>query len=112
MISSIISPSAFEVNFNNMVSNISEIIRESRHMPGVANKLNSALLQFKGKIDDANFIISFMTEEAGEDYVRRMLLDFMDIFKDTLESEKLSNAEYRVVNSIYDIMKEFYFDEV
>lgn len=110
MNTSVIGPSVCEIAFNDAVENIRSIIREARHM-GTSKFMEAELPQFMTFLDDVNFKVSFVSDP--EDYIMDKMLDAMDRIVDVWFAnapEKCSNA-YRVSNSIYDVIKEFYFGE-
>lgn len=112
-----IAPSIIEIRFNEMVNNVKAIIREARHM-GITNKIDRELPQFAKFLDDVNFKVSFMEHSKQEDYLKGKMLDALDHVKDNWvdiysqpERKFYCPKTYRVVNSIYDTIKEFYFEE-
>lgn len=110
MNTSIIAPTVCEIVFDEVVENIRSIIREARHM-GTSKFMETELPQFMTFLDDVNFKVSFVSD--SEDYIMGKMLDAMDRIVDVWfvnAPEKCSNA-YRVSNSIYDVIKGFYFGE-
>lgn len=110
MNTSVIGPTVCEIMFNEVVENIRSITREARHM-GTSKFMEEELPKFIEFLDNVNFKASFMQNPA--EYIMGKMLDAMDHIVDVWfvnAPEKCSNA-YRVSNSIYDVIKEFYFSE-
>jgi len=96
------------VEFNNAVNNAKLVIREARHMnviPSVNNWIDKVLIIF---LDNVNFKVEFV--EDADDYLRSKVLDLLDVLKDMMETEKLRGDSFKVINSIYDIFHEYYFE--
>lgn len=96
------------VEFNNAVNNTKLVIREARHMnviPSVNNWIDKVLIIF---LDNVNFKVEFV--EDADDYLRSKVLDLLDVLKDMMETEKLKGDSFKVINSIYDIFHEYYFE--
>ena len=110
MNTSVIGPTVCEIAFNEAVENIRAIIREARHM-GTSKFMEAEFPNFMTFLDNVNFKASFVSDP--EEYIMGKMLDAMDHIVDVWFAnapEKCSNA-YRVSNSIYDVIKEFYFSE-
>ena len=98
----------FSVEFNEMVENVKVIAREWRHRCSGA-QIESFLKMFCEKLDDMNFKMEFVDDP--EVYVKSNLLDAMDLFMDKILPQfGQKTMTYRTFNSIYDCMKEFYFN--
>lgn len=100
----------FSVEFNNTVENVKNIVREARHMninSHLYGWLTNNIVRF---LDDVNFKMFFVDDE--ESYVMPHLLDALDILKDVKDDEHCveGSNDYKVVNSIYDAIHEFYFE--
>lgn len=96
------------VEFNNAVNNAKLVIREAKHMnviPFVNNWIDNVLIIF---LDNVNFKVEFV--EDADDYLRSKVLDLLDVLKDMMETEKLKGDSFNVINSIYDIFHEYYFE--
>lgn len=96
------------VEFNNAVNNTKLVIREARHMnviPSVNNWIDKVLIIF---LDNVNFKVEFV--EDADDYLRSKVLDLLDVLKDMMETEGLNGDSFKVINSIYDIFHEYYFE--
>lgn len=97
------------VEFNNAVNNAKMVIREARHLKvsgKLMNWVDNTLLIF---LDDVNFKCEFVKDV--EDYLRSKTLDLLDVLKAMNDNENLRDDDFRVVNSIYDIFHEFYFED-
>ena len=96
-------------NFNEAVNNTMLVIREARHMNvngTVWRWINNTLIEYIHKV---NFKVEFV--ENAEDYLRNKMLDLLDVLKDMCEQERLEGDDFKVINSIYDIFWECYFNE-
>lgn len=96
------------VEFNNAVNNTKLVIREGRHMsidPKISEWIDNTLVIF---LDDVNFKVEFVDDT--DDYLRSKTLDLLDVLKDIMTNEKLNNDTYKLINSIYDIFHEYYFE--
>lgn len=95
-------------NFNEAVNNTMLVIREARHLnvnDTVCKWINNTLIQY---LHDVNFKVEFV--ENPEDYLRNKMLDLLDVLKDMSEQENLEGDDLKVINSIYDIFRECYFN--
>lgn len=97
----------FGIEFNNAVENVVTVIREARHM-GIRGWVEIDINKFADFLHDVNFKMEFVDDT--EEYVRSKMLDAMDFLKNELELLDYTDTERRVVNSMYDIIKEFYFN--
>lgn len=96
------------VEFNNAVNNTKLVVREARHLsvsPKVLEWIDNTLLKF---LDDVNFKVEFVND--SEEYLRSKTLDLLDVLKDMTINENLEGDTLKVINSIYDIFHEYYFD--
>ena len=97
--------------FNSVVKKIINVISEARHMSCIISNENvkNEFIKLCYFIDDVNFKVSFVNEP--EDYLHENMLDTMDYIKFTLmEKEQIPNV-LSVYNSIYDIIREWYFND-
>ena len=95
--------------FNSVVENVKKIVREARHIPGISNKkFEPYLINFCNFMDDVNFKVSFVDEP--EDYLHDKMLDAMDYIRYTLMENAKNTIELNVYNSIYDAIREWYFN--
>ena len=97
-------------NFNDAVNYTMLVLREARHMNVNANVckwINNTLIPY---LHDVNFKVEFV--EDAENYLRNKMLDLLDVLKDMIEGENLEGDDLKVINSVYDIFRECYFNEV
>ncbi len=104
----VIGPSVIEVTFNEVVENVKDICREARHM-NINDDFRNELPKFTKFLDDVNFKEAFIN--CPDDYIMGKMLDALDYILDNWVSKfEKNSADYRVANSIYDTIKEFYFN--
>lgn len=97
--------------FNSVVKNIKNVVREARHMSCIISNENvkNEFIKLCYFIDDVNFKVSFVNET--EDYLHENMLDTMDYIKFTLMENEQNPNVLSVYNSIYDIIREWYFND-
>lgn len=106
MMENICKSSVKEIKFNGLVENVKSIFREARHMP-ISGKFENESKRFMRFMDDVNFNEAFKDEP--EDYIFEKMLDAMDYILDHWLKE-YKNNDFIVANSIYDAIREFYFE--
>lgn len=104
----VFGPTDIEVTFNEVVENVKGICREARHM-NISNEFHNELPKFTKFLDDVNFKEAFT--DYPDVYIMEKMLDALDYILDNWVSNfEKDSADYRVANSIYDVIKEFYFN--
>lgn len=104
---SVIGPTVVEISFNEAVINIKAIIREARHME-LTEAFANELPKFNDFLDNVGFKSSFVFNVEG--YLKGKMLDTMDYILDNwFENMEPGSNSYRVANSIYDVIREWYF---
>lgn len=104
----------FDILFNECCNNINVIVREGIHTEGVTKKVQTFLLNSKDimKLHDINFMLAFKDTQAYRSQLRGEFLDLLDKFLTIRDKFVVGTSDYRVVNSIYDCVREFYFNAV
>ena len=100
--------SKFEIQFNNTVNNAHKIIREAQHM-NAHIKTKSWIDSVGDYLDDMNFNIDFIEDIDKEDWLHANLLNLLDQLLYTKNKMDEKTDDYRVVNSVYDLIRDFYF---
>lgn len=96
------------IEFNNVVENVKNIIREGRHNPNVSSSCISEMNRISIYLDNVNFKMSFVNNP--EDYVHEKMLDAMDYLLDKVMEKEKSPESLTLVNSVYDVIREWYFE--
>lgn len=96
-----IGPTETQVRFTETIMNIKNIVREARHMPNIGQEMFQEYLNFVKFLDDVDFKAFF----KNDDYIMSKMLDAMDYIRDNWD------LNYSVNNSIYDVIREFYFND-
>ena len=98
----------FEIQFNDTVNNAHKVIREAQHMNAHA-ETKSWITKVGDYLDDLNFKIDFIEDIDKEDWLHANLLNLLDQLLCTKNKMDEKTDDYRVINSVYDLIRDFYF---
>ena len=96
-----------------VVDNISNVIREANHMQ--INDWCKNRMEYIGQKVFAAYIVTICYNDDTNEYLHNIMLDIMDEIKQKMfiisdPRKECAPNSYKVIHSLYDIIKEWYFN--
>ena len=96
-----------------VVDNISNVIREANHMQ--INGWCKNRIEYIGEKVFALYIATIFYKDDANEYLHNNMLDIMDEIKNNMfvitdPRKECAPNSYKVIHSLYDIIREWYFD--
>ena len=96
-----------------VVDNISNVIREANHMQ--INDWCKNRMEYIGQKVFAAYIVTICYNDDANEYLHNIMLDIMDEIKYKMfiisdPRKECAPNSYKLIHSLYDIIREWYFD--
>ena len=104
---------ANEIFKSEVLDNISDVIREANHME--INGWCKNRMEYIGQKVFAAYIVTICYNDDANEYLHKVMLDIMDEIKYKMfiisdMRKTCAPNSYKVIHSLYDIIKEWYFN--